>query len=84
MLMLKASFQTVFIEVLPVNVGYFFFVNEAGSTFVLDPTADGYLLSEIHLDRIDCSQLCWFHGYTMYSRRFEPGFERCDFFDLNT
>ena len=81
--MSKASFQTVFIEVLPGNVGYFF-VNEAGSTFVLDPIADEYLLSEIHLDRIDCSQLCWLHGYTMYSRRFEPGFECCDFFDLNT
>ena len=83
MLMSKASFQTVFIEVLPGNVGYFF-VNEAVSTFGLDPTADGYLLSEIHLDRIDCSQLCWLHGYTMYSGRFELGFERCDFFDLNT
>ena len=65
MLMSKASFQTVFIEVLPGNVGYFF-VNEAGSTFGLDPTADGYLLSEIHLDRIDCSQLCWLHGYRIH------------------
>ena len=73
MLMSKASFQTVFIEVLPGNVGYFY-VNEAGSTFVLDLTADEYLLSEIHLVRIDCSQLYCFHGYTMYLGRFEPGF----------